>query len=95
MDEKLQREQILEELKQYDGWVYDGSSIVKTFKTKSYPATMGFVTAIGSFCQRRNHHPDYILVKFKEIEVSFSTHSAEGVTSKDIEIAKDLETLPL
>jgi 4a-hydroxytetrahydrobiopterin dehydratase len=56
---------------------------------------MGFVTAIGGFCQKRNHHPDYILMKFKEIEVSFSTHTAGGVTQNDIDIASDLEKIPI
>jgi len=56
---------------------------------------MGFVTAVGGFCQKRNHHPDYIHMKFKEVEVSFSTHTAGGVTQKDIEIASDLEKIPI
>ena len=95
MSEKLDKISIENALKELTGWIYDGMSIKKTFCTRSYPATMGFVTAIGSFCQKRNHHPDYILMKYKEVEVSFSTHSAGGVTSNDIDAAKDLETLPL
>ncbi len=56
---------------------------------------MGFVTAIGGFCQRRNHHPDYVTMKYKEVEVSFSTHSAGGITQTDIDIAGDLEKIPV
>lgn len=95
MAEKLSEHEIKESLSVMEGWLFDGASIKKTFRTRNYPATMGLVTSIGSFCQRKNHHPDYILMKFKEVEVSFSTHSAGGVTSADLEIAKDLETLPL
>lgn len=93
--EKLTNEQIQNALKSLPGWVYENNSIKKTFKTISYPATMGFVTAAGAYCQRRNHHPDYMLVKFKEIEISFSTHSAGGITQNDIDIAGDLEKIPL
>ena len=95
MIKKLDKESIENALKELKGWKSDGTSIKKTFNTMNFPATMGFVTAVGSFCQRRNHHPDYILVKFKEVEVSFSTHSAGGVTTNDIDSDKDLETLPL
>ena len=91
--EKLNEHQITEALKALPGWSFENGSIRKTFKTQSYPATMGFVTAIGGFCQKRNHHPDYVLMKFKEVEASFSTHSAGGVTQNDIDIAGDLEKI--
>ena len=93
--EKLTEEQIQSALKELPGWSYENGSIKKTFKTQNYPSTMGFVAAIGGFCQKRNHHPDYVIMKYKEIEVSFSTHSAEGITQNDIEIAKDLEKIPI
>ena len=93
--EKLNEKDILEALKVLNGWSYENGSIKKTFKTQNYPATMGFVSAVGGFCQKRNHHPDYALMKFKEVEVSFSTHSAGGVTQNDIDIAGDLEKIPV
>lgn len=93
--EKLNEKDILEALKGLKGWSYENGSIKKTFNTRNYPATMGFVAAVGGFCQKRNHHPDYVLMKFKEVEVSFSTHSAGGVTQNDIDIASDLEKIPV
>ena len=93
--EKLTEEQITSALSALPGWVYKNGSIIKTYKTQSFPATMGFVTAAGAYCQKRNHHPDHITMKFKEVEVSFSTHSAGGITQKDIEIASDLEKIPI
>ena len=93
--EKLTEAQINDALKELAGWSYEGGSIKKTFKTQNYPATMGFVAAIGGFCQKRNHHPDYVIMKYKEVEVSFSTHSAGGITQNDIEIAKDMEKIPV
>ena len=93
--EKLSDGQVADALKELKGWELKEGSIKKIFKTANFPSTMGFVTAVGGFCQKRNHHPDYILMKFKEVEVSFSTHSAGGITQNDIEIASDLEKIPL
>ena len=92
---KLTDDQIKELLSSLPGWKYESGSIKKVFKTSSYPVSMSFVTAVGGYCQKRNHHPDYILMKYKEVEVSFSTHSAGGITENDIEIAKDLEKIPI
>lgn len=93
MAEKLSNSEIEEQLKSLPGWKYEDGSIKKTFATKHYPGTMGFAAAIGGFCQRANHHPDYVTMKYKEVEVSFSTHSAGGITMKDIEIAREIETI--
>lgn len=93
--EKLTIVQINEHLKKLPGWRHEEGSIKKVFQTRNFPSTMGFVTAIWGFCQGRNHHPDYIIMKFREIEVSFSTHSSGGVTLKDVEIARDIETITL
>jgi len=95
MPEKLSEPQIQDALQKLHGWVYENGSIKKTFLTQNYPSTMGFVAAIGGFCQRRNHHPDYVLMKYKEIEVSFSTHSAGGITQNDFDIALDIEKIPI
>jgi len=100
MADKLTKEEVEKSLKTLTGWKYaeegngqNGGSIKKTFNTSGYPVTMGLVSAIGSICQRLNHHPDYILMKYNELEVSFSTHSAGGITEKDIEAAKELEKI--
>lgn len=95
MPDKLTNSEIEEFLKSLPGWSFEGGSVRKIFNTSSYPATMGFVSAIGGVCQRLNHHPDYVLMKYREVEVSFSTHSAGGVTEKDIEAAKELEKIPI
>jgi 4a-hydroxytetrahydrobiopterin dehydratase len=95
MSDKLSKEAIEENLKNLPGWKYENNSIKKLFITRNYPSTMGFVTAVGAISQKHNHHPDYVLMKYKEIEVSFSTHSAGGITQKDIDVAADIESIPL
>ncbi|MEP7146770.1 MAG: 4a-hydroxytetrahydrobiopterin dehydratase [bacterium] len=91
--EKLTEQQITGELKNLKGWKLIQNSIRKTFTTKGFPQTMGLVTAIGAFCQQHDHHPDYLTMKYSSVEVSFSTHTAKGITQKDINIAKDIDTL--
>lgn len=91
--EKLNTEQINEFLKSLDGWLYTNNSIEKDFKTSSYAETLGYVTAIAMLCQQFDHHPDYINMKYSEFSISFSTHSAGGVTIKDIEIAGEINKL--
>lgn len=90
---KLDKAKIEEELGKLEGWKVKGDSIVKVYKTKGYAHTLGIAMAIGSLCQQFDHHPDYMTLKYAEIEVSFSTHSEGGVTKKDINIVKEIELL--
>ncbi|MBS1493272.1 MAG: 4a-hydroxytetrahydrobiopterin dehydratase [Bacteroidetes bacterium] len=91
--EKLTKNEISESLKKLKDWKLKGSSIVKMFKTKGFPQTMGLASAIGALCQAHDHHPDYLTMKYDSIEVSFSSHDVKGLSSRDIKIAKEIDKL--
>lgn len=90
---KLTDEQVTKALGNLEGWERVNDSIQKKFKTGGFPQTMGLVTAIGSLCQQFDHHPDWLTMKYAEVEVSFSTHSEGGITDKDTDIAKEINKL--
>ncbi len=88
--EKLNPDIVLQRIKEVKGWFVEGNSIKKTFKTKGWPETIGLVSVIGTICHQHDHHPDYLVVKYSEIEAAFSTHTAGGITQKDIDIAIEI-----
>ena len=91
--EKLNLENLNKSLKGLNNWRVEGNSIKKNFKMKGFPETLGFIMAIGALCQAKDHHPDYITFSYSDIEISFSTHSAGGITENDISIAKEIDEL--
>lgn len=92
-NDKLTKTEVSQALKKLKDWKQKGSSIVKLFKTKGFPQTMGLATAIGSLCQAHDHHPDYLTMKYDSIEVSFSSHDVKGLSSRDIKIAREIDKL--
>jgi 4a-hydroxytetrahydrobiopterin dehydratase len=90
---KLNENQIKEKLESLNGWYIENNSLKKKFKTKGFPQTLGLVSEIGALCQQLDHHPDYLTLKYSEVEVSFSTHSIGGLTEIDFEIAKQIDLL--
>lgn len=90
---KLKDEQVKEALAELTGWERDGESLTKKIKTDNFAQTMGLVTAIGALCQQFDHHPDWLTLKYSEVEMSFSTHSENGITEKDVNIAKEINKL--
>lgn len=80
-------------LKHLHGWNVKDNHLIKTFKTKGFAHTLSLTIAIGALCQQFDHHPDYMIIKYSELEVSFSTHTVKNITEKDINIAREIENL--
>ncbi|MCZ7526545.1 MAG: 4a-hydroxytetrahydrobiopterin dehydratase [Acidimicrobiia bacterium] len=75
------------------GWERAGDAIVKVFRLPSFPDAVAFVTRVGFLAERADHHPD-LDVRYREVRVALSTHSAGGITGKDLDLAGEIESLP-
>jgi 4a-hydroxytetrahydrobiopterin dehydratase len=90
--DKLTGQQIEQSLKSLPGWQLSGNEIAKTFNFKNYYETMAFVNATAWISHRQDHHPD-IELGYNKCKVRYSTHSAGGITAKDMECAGKIEKL--
>lgn len=86
--------QIRERLSTLPGWRYEGGMIRRSFKTDGWPTTLMLVNAIGFYAEAADHHPD-LLVQWGAVQVSLATHSAGGVTEKDLALAAVVERTAL
>lgn len=73
------------------GWGIEGGELVKTFKFESYLEGVEFARKCGEVAEEMNHHPD-LLIQWRKVRVSISTHSAGGLTGLDFEYAKAVES---
>lgn len=67
-----------------DGWLH------RTYRTDGWRTTMLVVNAIAYVAEAGNHHPD-LGVHWGKVNVALQTHSAGGVTQKDLELAARIE----
>jgi 4a-hydroxytetrahydrobiopterin dehydratase len=67
-----------------DGWVR------RTYKTNSWKGTLMVVNTVGHLAEAAWHHPD-ITASYAWVEVRLMTHSAKGITDKDLALAKKIE----
>lgn len=67
-----------------DGWVR------RTYKTNSWKGTLMAVNTVGHLAEVAWHHPD-ITLSYAWFEVRLMTHSAKGITMKDLELARKIE----
>lgn len=67
-----------------DGWVR------RTYKTTSWKGTLMVINTVGHLAEAAWHHPD-ITASYAWVEVRLVTHSAKGITMKDLELARKIE----
>ena len=67
-------------------------AITKTFQFKSFSQAWGFMSRVALFAEKTDHHPEWTNV-YGRVDVTLSTHTAGGVTEKDVALAQKMEAL--
>lgn len=91
--ELLPDDAIVARLDKLAGWAQNDKQIEKTYELESFTAALIFVGAVGHLAEALDHHPD-ILIQWRKVTLTLSTHSAGGVTDYDFELASQIEALP-
>ena len=73
------------------GWTLDGSVIRKQFTFDGFASAVAFVVRIGFDAEAADHHPDVLISNYKKVTLTFTTHSAGGLTDKDFAAAEAAE----
>lgn len=71
------------------GWARVGDALVRTAKLPSFPAAIAVVDRVAEVAERLDHHPD-IDIRWRTLTFRCSTHSAGGITGKDVELAAEI-----
>jgi 4a-hydroxytetrahydrobiopterin dehydratase len=86
--------EITQQLSTLPGWFFQDGWIRRNFKTDGWPTTLMLVNAIGYLAEAAYHHPD-LSVTWGKVTVKLSTHSAGGITEKDMLLARKIEEIAL
>lgn len=82
-------------LAQVPGWLPDPEHklIARRFGFDNFYQVMAFANAVAEIAHAQDHHPE-MLLGFDACTVSFSTHSAQGLTLNDFICAAQVGALP-
>lgn len=92
MAELLSDDQIDKALAETPEWNRVESAITRTFSFPEFLAGIDFVRDVAELAEDHNHHPD-IDIRWRKVAMTLSTHSAGGLTSKDFQLAKEIDAL--
>jgi 4a-hydroxytetrahydrobiopterin dehydratase len=73
-------------------WSREGDELVLVVRRADFAGALSFVNAVGSLAEAADHHPD-IDIRWNTVTLRLSTHSAGGLTEKDLALAAQIEGL--
>lgn len=92
MSAPLDSTQIAAALATLPEWTSTGNAIERQFAIASFPDAVALLTRLAFEAEAVDHHPDFVL-EYRRLTVRFWTHTAGGVTKKDIDAARATDRL--
>ena len=89
---KLSAQEASAGIQELRGWTLEGDAIKKQFVFRGFPEAVDFVSRLVPHAEAADHHPD-VLINYKRVTLTYSTHSEGGLTTKDFEGAKMADRL--
>ncbi len=86
----LSQTEIQGKLRTLSGWGPKNKAIQKRFTFGDFKKAVTFVNQVAELAESADHHPD-ILINYKRVTLTLSTHSAGGLTQKDFDLASHIE----
>lgn len=78
-------------LKRID-WQFKDNALEKEFKFTDFIQALGFIVRLGLLAEKRNHHPELFNV-YNKVRIRLTTHDANGVTDKDLDLAAAIDLM--
>ncbi len=71
-------------------WRLEKGWIRRTYRTHGWKSTLMVINTVAHLAEAAWHHPD-ITASYAWVEVRLCTHSAKGITDKDLQLAAKIE----
>ena len=92
MADLLDSAEIKTYLKKVPEWELDKKRIERTFDFDDFTGAMDFVNLVAEIAEEQEHHPD-IDIRYNRVKLSVFTHSKNGLTELDFQLAERIDTL--
>jgi 4a-hydroxytetrahydrobiopterin dehydratase len=79
-------------LDELPGWTYAGDRLKRTITAATFRDAIALVNAVADVAEELDHHPD-IDVRYRDVTFTCWTHTAGGVTTSDLDLARRIEAI--
>jgi len=92
MAKVLSDDEVAAALAELPEWSGDHTGIRRSVKAATFPAGVTLVDRVAEAAEAADHHPD-IDIRWRTITFTLVTHSAGGVTERDLAMARTVDEI--
>jgi 4a-hydroxytetrahydrobiopterin dehydratase len=77
-----------------DGWTEsaDGKALERSYRFKDFSEAFAFLARVAMHAEKVDHHPEFTSV-WNRVDFRLTTHDADGITQRDLELATAIDRL--
>ena len=90
----LDEKEILDNLSKISKWVYNNGYLEREIEFSKYLDSIEFLNKVAIIAEKQDHHPK-LTINFKSLLIQLTTHDAKGISQKDFQLAKAIDTIKL
>ena len=84
--------EIEEALAELDSWTVESGKLHREYRFRDFVRAFGFMAQVALLAERSSHHPEWKNV-YNRVVVDLTTHEAQGITQKDLDLAREMEQI--
>ena len=92
MAKRLGDDEVAKRIDKLDGWELADGKLHREFKFDDFARAFGFMASAAIEADKMDHHPEWSNV-YNKVSVDLTTHSEDGITELDFELAKRMNAL--
>ena len=85
--------EIDEALASLPDWSREGPAIRRSAKLSGFRAAVALVNDVADAAEAANHHPDICITGYRTVSFELTTHAANALTRRDIDLATEIDRL--
>ena len=89
--EALDETRIKAALEALPGWQLIDRKITRDYTFSNFAEALAFVNRVGAVAESHDHHPD-IDIRYNKVRLGLISHDADGITQRDLRMARLLQT---
>ena len=73
-------------------WTYDADAkgIRRILRFADFAEAFGFMSRVAILAEKADHHPEWFNV-YNRVEILLTTHDADGLSQRDIDLARKID----
>jgi len=89
----LTADEVAGALETLDGWAREADTIKRTIACADFRAAIALVNAVAEASEAADHHPDIEVRRYRRVTLTLTTHAANAITRRDIELATEIDRI--